>query len=68
MITTIDEKMQTKFPEYFSQDNLLESQKETSETVVDEFTLTIDGSDLIFWIRRSGTVSLHPAYAQRGSC
>ena len=46
--TAIDEKMQTKFPEYFSQDNLLESQKETSESVVDEFTLTIDGSDLIF--------------------
>ena len=46
--TAIDEKMRIKFPEYFSQDNLLESQSETIEAVVDEYTLTIDGSDLIF--------------------
>ena len=62
--TTIDEKMKNKFPAYFFQDILLENQKETSEENVtetneedlketseediDKFTLTIDGSDLIF--------------------
>ncbi len=46
--TSIDKKMRNKFPDYFSQNNLLESQKETNEEVVDEFTLTIDGSDLVF--------------------